>query len=378
MVKRYAVICSMIAVFVSGTAFYADRIDEDLRAIYSQRIEQWPQPTLDEGVVFHEFKSLPRIDSTALAKSNDPKVKLGRLLFFDPILSGSNQISCSSCHNPQTSFADHLTVPIGHDHTEGPRNTISLLNVYARKSMFWDGRARTLEEQAIAPIEAHHEMKMDITKLIPKLKSIPNYVSMFEEAYGEGMGEDFSLPEVMKSLAEFQRTLMSRRSRFDEFLDGKHTALTDKEIKGMHLFRTKARCMNCHNGQFLTDEQFHNIGLTYYKRKYQDLGLYDATKNPDDVGKFRTPSLRDIGNTAPYMHNGLFPNLRGIINMYNSGMTMLTPTEEQKANDPMYPINDPLLKKLDLTTDEIEAVEAFLLAMTASKYRMPRPVTLPR
>lgn len=142
---------------------------------------------------------------------------------------------------------------MGHDHLEGTRNTPSLLNVYARKSFFWDGRAGSLEEQALGPIEAHHEMNMEITKLIPKLKAIPAYNDLFIAAYGDA---DYSLPEVMKALAAFQRTLTSRRSRFDEFLDGNYKMLNSSEIRGLHLFRTKARCMNCHHGQFFYRRKF--------------------------------------------------------------------------------------------------------------------------
>ena len=373
--KRLSVVFWGFICLVGSIILMSSKSIDDLRTLYSKPISEWPKPTIDSGVNWQEFKSLPKIDTIVLKGWERPIVKLGKNLFFDPILSSSNQISCSSCHNPQTSWADHLTVPIGHDHTVGTRNTISLLNVYARKSMFWDGRASTLEEQALFPIEAHHEMNMELTKLIPKLKAIPGYRKMFEEAFGD---EDFSMPEVMKALAAFQRTLWSRRSRFDEFLDGKYTALSDQEIEGMHLFRTKARCMNCHNGQFLTDEDFHNIGLTYYKRKYQDLGRYDFTQNPADVGKFRTPSLRDVMNTSPWMHNGLFDNIIGVLNMYNSGMTMNNPKTAEQLADPMFPRVDPLLKPLELSREEIQAIASFLQATTATKYRMPRPESLPR
>jgi len=136
--------------------------------------------------------------------------------------------------------------------------------------------------------------------------------------------------------------------------------------------------MNCHNGQYFTDEDFHNIGLTYYKRKYEDLGRYIITKDPKDVGKFRTPSLRDVMHTNPWMHNGLFDNIIGVINMYNSGMTMNNPRNPEQEADPMHPRIDPLMKKLDLTRDEIRQVAAFLESITATKYRMPRPEKLPR
>lgn len=352
--------------------------EDNLAAIldlYKQPLAKWPQPIIDSGIDWREFDVLPRVDSSYFSLMAQPKIELGRLLFFDPILSGSNQISCSTCHNPETSWADHLRVSVGHDHQEGARNTPSLLNVYAREKLFWDGRVSSLEEQALGPIEAHHEMNMDLRKLIPKLKAIPAYNKLFIRAFGD---EYYSMPQVLEALAAFQRTLQSRRSRFDNFMEGNYNALSQQEIHGMHLFRTKARCMNCHHGPFLTDEDFHNIGLTYYNRKYEDLGRYEATKDPADVGKFRTPSLRDVMNTGPWMHNGLFGDMTGLLNLYNSGMQMNTATEVQKADDPLHPVTDPLMQPLGLDRTEIAAIESFLHAITASQYKMRRPESLPR
>lgn len=348
---------------------------DSIVSLYQRPISEWPKPDIDSGIVWSEFSPLEGTDSSYFEMMERPDVVLGKLLFFDPILSGSNQISCSSCHNPQTSWADKLSVSIGHDHTPGTRNTQSLLNVHARKTLFWDGRATTLESQALSPIEAHHEMNMDLTKLIPKLKAIPKYNELFIAAFGE---EDYSMPEVLRALAAFQRTLTSRRSRFDRFMDGEYNMMSAQEIRGLHLFRTKARCMNCHHGQFMTDESFHNIGLTYYKRKYEDLGRYEVTKDPADVGKFRTPSLRDVMNTDPWMHNGLFGSMTGILNMYNSGMQMNTATAEQKQADPMHPVTDPILRKLNLSKEEIADIEQFMHAITATQYKMRRPEELPR
>lgn len=371
--RRLLIVLPILLVIVLSSFF--SHYTDDWRAMYAKPISQWPAPTIDSGVVWEEFSSLPKVDSNYFEVMELPEVVLGKYLFFDPILSGSNQISCSSCHNPQTSWADKLTVPIGHDHLEGTRNTPSLLNVYARKTLFWDGRETTLEAQALAPIEAHHEMNMELTKLIPKLKAIPAYDSLFMAAYDD---EYWSMPEVLRALGAFQRTLKSRRSRFDEFIDGNYKVLSDQEIHGLHLFRTKARCMNCHHGQFMTDEDFHNIGLTYYKRKYEDLGRYHVTGLAEDVGKFRTPSLRDVMNTDPWMHNGLFENMTGLLNLYNSGMQMNTATASQKEADPLYPVTDPLLQKLHLTKEEIAAIESFMHAITATRYRMRRPESLPR
>lgn len=363
-----------LSLFIFGSSFLPLQ-EENLRALYSRPVSEWPKPTIDSGVVWAEMSSLPKTDSSYFTKMAKPKIELGKMLFFDPILSGSGQISCSSCHNPQTSWGDRVSVPVGHDHLEGPRNTPSLLNVYARKTMFWDGRVNSLEEQAESPIAAHHEMNMIVDKLPMKLSQNAGYKALFKNAYGT---DEITMPKLTGALAEFQRTLTSRRSRFDEFVDGKYTLLNDQEIRGLHLFRTKARCMNCHNGQFLTDEDFHNIGLTYYKRKYEDLGRYVVTKNPDDVGKFRTPSLRDVMNTDPWMHNGLFGDITGILNMYNSGMHMIDPKPDQKAADPLYPVTDRLLKPLKLDAGEKEDLVAFLRAITATQFKMKRPESLPR
>jgi len=379
---KIPVVCAILAfVCITQLSFkIAQPIDhtlpiDSLRALYQKPIAKWPKPSIDPGVVWEEFKALPPVDSTYFEKMERPDVVLGKMLFFDPLLSGSSQISCSSCHNPQTSWADKSAVPVGNDHLSGTRNTISLLNVAARKSFFWDGRAKSLEEQAVGPIEAHNEMAMKVKDLPKKLRKYQGYKDLFKKAYGT---DKITSDQIMKALAEFQNTIASRQSRFDRFLNGEYKFMSDKEIYGMHLFRTKARCMNCHNGQYLTDEGFHNIGLTYYKRKFEDLGRYQVTKNPDDVGKFRTASLRDVMNTGPWMHNGMFDNINGLLNIYNSGMQMNSATPEQKVKDPLYPVTDPLMKKLNLTKGEIDAVIAFLESATATQYKMRRPDQLPR
>ncbi len=373
MYKALFVVAGLL-VFVVGSAFLNPAGEDGLRMMYSRPITEWPAPDIDSGIRWQEFESLPGPDTSYFRIIAQPKEALGKLLFFDPLLSGSNQISCSSCHDPQQSWADKRSVALGHDHLEGPRNTLSLLNVAARKSLFWDGRALTLESQVLNPIEAHHEMASDPREIREKLEAVPGYRKLFADAYGDSVA---SFDRVGEALAAFQRTIIGRRSRFDRFVDGEYERLTDQEIKGLHLFRTKARCMNCHFGPYFTDEQFHNIGLTYYKRKYEDLGRYGVTNDPEDVGRFRTPSLRDVMHNDPWMHNGLFSNIMGIVNIYNSGMHMIDPSPEEKAADPLYPFTDPILRPLELTDDEKEAVVAFLGAITATQYRMQRP-ELPR
>ncbi len=336
---------------------------------YKKPIAQWPKPTIDEGVEWKEFASIQR-DTAFFTIQEMPEVALGKMLFFDPKLSKSNQISCSTCHDPEMGWTDRRKVALGHDHLEGMRNTPTLFNIANREILFWDGRATNLEEQAAGPLSAHNEMAMDVNLLPKKLKKVKGYKPLFNAAYGD---DQITYERIVSALATFQRTIKSQPSKVDQFIDGKYNAMTDQEIYGMHLFRTKGRCMNCHNGPDLTDDKFHNIGLTYYKRQYQDLGRYNITENPDDVGKFKTPTLRDLMLTRPWMHNGLFDNLEGVVNIYNSGMHMIDPTDAQKAADPLYPITDPLLKPLKLTREETKAIVAFLESLSGTKYKMKRP-----
>lgn len=342
---------------------------EEIVKSYKKAITEWPKPTIHYGVKWTEFSSIKR-DSLYFQEQERPEVILGKMLFFDPKLSNSNQISCSSCHDPEMGWTDKRRVALGNDHLMGNRNTMSLYNIADRKAFFWDGRAQSLEEQASGPLGAHHEMAMDVKKLPKKIQKIKDYMILFENAYGD---KKVTYDKIVKALAEFQKTIKSQPSRFDQFIDGKYNALTDQEIYGMHIFRTKARCMNCHNGKNLTDESFHNIGLTYYKREYEDLGLYNVTKKTEDVGKFRTPQLRDLNLTRPWMHNGLFDQLEGIVNIYNSGMHMIDAKPEQKLKDPLYPVTDSLMQPLKLTKDEKSALISFLESLNGTKYKMRRP-----
>ncbi|RAI99478.1 cytochrome c peroxidase [Chitinophaga skermanii] len=368
-------IFSMSLVVSSSTPTINQNADS-LRAIYSRPSNEWPKATIDTGVIFHELAAMPK-DSSYLRWDSDPIVQLGKILFFDPRLSESNQVSCSSCHDPDIAWTDARKVSLGHDHLQGTRNTPTILNVFIHKKLFWDGRADGLESQAINPIATHHEMNMEPPKLAGKLDKIKGYPPLFAKAFGD---DNITLDRITTAIAEFERTIKSKKSRFDQFMEGKHKSLSDQEIRGLHLFRTKARCINCHNGAFFTDGEFHNIGLTYYGRQYEDLGLYKVTNEPGDVGKFRTPSLRDVMHTKPWMHNGLFSEMMGIVNIYNSGMGAdLLKRKPGQENDPLFPTTDRLVKRLNLTEGEKEDLVAFIEALSGSTpYKMPRPKELPQ
>lgn len=338
-------------------------------AQYKKPLQYWPSPSIDPEVKWKEFAAI-EWDSNYYDTQELPEVMLGKKLFFDPKLSSSSQISCSSCHNPELGWSDGQEVALGNDHLQGKRNTQSLFNIAERTSFFWDGRAKTLEEQLVGPISAHNEMNMKPEKLAGKLSKSKEYKTLFKEVY---QSDKITFDKIAKALATFQKTLRSQPSKLDKFIKGDHKAMSDKEIYGMHLFRTKARCMNCHYGKYMTDESFHNIGLTYYKREYEDLGLFTVTKNPNDVGKFKTPSLRDLEYTAPWMHNGLMDDLHGIVSLYNSGMQMINPTAKEKKTDPNFPVTDHLMKPLNLNEQELDAVVSFLKCVSGSYYKMPRP-----
>lgn len=372
-------ICAFIAacsIKINATQPAADKIvippgtyEDTLRFLYSLPSSKWPVPTVDSGVDWKELSAIPDSPLKPYYDSLKHIIALGKSLFFDPRLSGSNQISCASCHAPDLSWTDGRQQSVGHDHKINIRNAPSLLNVWFYKNLFWDGRSPNLEDQAFSPINNEIEMHSSMPEAIEKIRKIQGYKPMFDSAFGN---HQVSPEQLTQALAVFQRTIVSRKAAFDDFLNGKKNALSDASLRGLHLFRTKAKCMNCHNGPLLTDDKFHNIGLTYYQREYEDLGRYNVTKNPEDVGRFRTPSLRDVLRTRPWMHNGLFDNIDGVINMYNAGGANPKPKENQ-VNDPLFPKTDTLLKKLNLTKTERDDIVAFLNAITTNPTTVRQP-----
>lgn len=346
---------------------------EKLRKTYSSGdISQWEKPELDEEVIanFEDIGVLPKMIFPENNPYSEAKKELGKMLFFDPRLSKSKQISCASCHDPELAWGDGRTISYGHNRQTGKRNSPSLLNIGYHSVFFWDGRAASLENQALGPITDPVEMAATETISIKNIKKIKGYKPYFREAFGD---EKITIERILKAIATYERTITSKKSKFDSFIEGKSDILTDEEVIGLHLFRTKARCINCHNTPLFSNQKFHNVGLSYYGRTFEDLGKYNITHKKEDVGKFKTPSLREIGRTAPYMHNGLMPNLEGIIEMYNAGMPRVKPKENQK-NDSLFPVTDPLLKKLNLTKKELNALKAFLLTLSSS----PRREILPK
>ena len=339
----------------------SDLTIDSLRKIYAQPSKFWPKPHVDKNVDFEELAALQIIPIDLADDSIKRVVELGKLLFFDPRLSGTNQISCATCHNPELNWADGKVVSLGHEQLPNIRNAPSLENVWIYNSFFWDGRAKNLIEQAEGPIAAHNEMNQDLKSLARKLSKIKGYRSYFTAAFSS---PKVTNQRIFESLATFQQTIVSSETNFDRFLKGDATALTDQQLTGLHLFRTKARCMNCHHGAYLTDKEFHNIGLTEYGGKYEDLGLYNFTKKTEDVGKFKTPGLRNVMKTGPWFHHGLVKSMDSLMVLYNMGMPehVIKPGQEK---DPLLPRNDNLLRGIMLTIRERKALIAFLEALSS-------------
>ena len=328
-------------------------------AHYRQGQDHWPPFSVAEGV---NAEPLGRLSAPELPAWQTTELEeLGKQLFFDPRLSGSGQLACASCHDPDLGWGDGRATSFGHDRQRGTRNAMTLLNVAYFDSFFWDGRASSLEEQALLPIEDPMEMAADLNTVLDSLNAIPGYRDAFQRALGTS---SITASALGKALAAFQRTLVSRPSRFDFFLAGK-ARLNDQEIEGLHLFRTQARCMNCHHGPLFSDGHFHNIGLAFVGRRYEDLGRFLITRREADKGAFRTPSLRDLLYTAPWMHNGLFVNLRGTLAAYNLGM-------RQGLRDGQ-PKMSALIEPLGLSHEELDALEAFLHTLSQRPARVHPP-----
>lgn len=343
----------------------------ELRTIYHQPLATWPKAVVDEGVEFAELGLLPPAPQPANNPTTKEKVELGKTLFFDPRLSGSGQFSCASCHDPDLAWADGRTVSFGHERLAGKRNAPSIMNAAHAKNLFWDGRAATLEEQALSPIITDVEMNADANTAVNQIAAVKEYRPLFNAAFGD---DEVTLDRITMSLAAFQRTVVGGRSKFDSFLKGNKNALTDAAVRGLHLFRTDARCINCHSGPAMSDWKFHDLGISNYGRALEDRGRWLITKDPKDMGAFRTPSLRNVTQTRPYMHTGLF-ELEEALVLYNAGMANPRPRKDQ-VNDPLFPKKSALLKPLGLNKQDLADLKAFLESTEESRARV-RPPKLP-
>ncbi len=279
---------------------------------------------------------------------DDAKVRLGAQLYFDTRLSADNTISCGTCHDPRTGWANPHATDTGIRGQVGGRNSGTIVDAAYMRFQFWDGRAGSLEEQALGPIHNPIEMGETLENVIRKLNAIPGYKRQFNEVFGA----DATTDGIAKAIAAFERTVISGPSPYDRYLMGDKTALSPAAVRGMELFNGKAHCTPCHSGPLFSDQSFHNIGVGMDKSE-PDVGREAVTKNPDDRGAFKTPGLRNVALTHPYLHTGSEKTLMDVVDYYNKGGIM-------NAN------LDPLMLPLQLTRREKEDLVAFLEALTGS------------
>lgn len=272
------------------------------------------------------------------------KVALGEKLFFDPILSRDESIACSSCHLPDLAFADPRSVSLGVDARAGLRNSPTLVNIAYQNLFFWDGGALTLENQILGPLQDPNEMDAHLDTVLLRLRADTAYVRAFDQAFG--LAPDITT--MTQAIASFERTIRSGGSRYDAYLSGDDQALTQEEKRGLALFEGRAQCSTCHSGFLLTNLSFENNGLAFANA---DSGRARITTLPDDFGKFKVPSLRNLGLTAPYMHDGRISTIEMVIEHYNQGGTGSRGQHDS-------------IKPLDLTSQEKADLLAFLNSLS--------------
>jgi cytochrome c peroxidase len=257
------------------------------------------------------------------------KVELGKRLFSDTRLSGDNSISCATCHNPQLAFTDDRPVSVGIDGRKGNFRVPRLVNRGYGKAFFWDGRAGTLEEQVMEPVHNPKEMDLNLDR-VPERTGLP-------------------LETVRNALASYVRTIFSGDSPYDKYILGDQSALTSEQRLGLRVFRTKAGCTSCHLGPNFTDERFHNTGIEWP----QATGRFSVSKVEADRGAFKTPSLREVARTPPYMHDGSLKTIDEVIDYYDKG---------GQSN----PFLDIEIRELHLTAEEKRVLAAFLKALNGT------------
>jgi cytochrome c peroxidase len=304
-------------------------------AIYAQGIE--PLPAMP---IFPENPLTPE------------KVELGKKLFFDRRLSGDGTMACATCHSPERGYTDGLAISLSYPTTRNWRNASSLINLAYNDAFFWDGRATSMEEQALFPVMSAFEMNQNLDFLEEELKEVPEYVEAFQNVFGGEVTRE----RVGMALAAFQKTIISKDSPLDRYLKGEEGALTAVQKEGYDIFVGKGNCIACHNGPNLTDDSRISAtrrftakvsGYKAYRTLKEDPGRYLVTKDRKDWKAFKTPTLREAALTGPYMHNGVYQNIEEVIEFFNKG----------GGDDPN---KTPLLKPLNLSDDEKLTLEVFL------------------
>lgn len=291
----------------------------------------------------------PGVASDAAGRA---QVMLGRRLFFDQQLSVDGTMSCATCHEPARSFSDGRARARGRDGTALQRNTPAIWNLAWAKSLFWDGRSGTLEEQARVPLEHPNELSLGVDGAVARLSTIPVYRTAFARAFPQppAGASPVTAERVLAAIATYERSLVSPRTRFDRWIAGDDRALTAVEIDGFRLFAGKARCLACHGGWRFTDERFHDIGL-----HSSDPGRGGVPGFTGDQRRFKTPSLRELTRTAPYMHDGSLSDLDAVVRHYAGAL------------DRRPSLADELKREITLSDAERASLVAFLRTLSSDR-----------
>jgi cytochrome c peroxidase len=280
------------------------------------------------------------------------KAYLGRLLYFDTRLSADGTVSCGTCHKPSLAFTDGLAVATGIKGQKGTRSSPTVLNRAYSLAQFWDGRALTLEAQVLGPMANPIEMGNTHMAVVKTLKAVAGYRALFARVFGS---DDITVDRVAKAIATFERTIQSGNAPYDRYKAGNQNAMTASQIRGMNVFFNKAKCDQCHEGINFTSNSYANLGIGMDKPK-PDLGRYEVTKDPKDWGAFKTPTLREIEHTAPYMHDGSLKTLEEVVDFYDKG---------GRPNKNL----DDKIKKLNLTVGDKKDLVEFMKALNGEGWQ---------
>jgi cytochrome c peroxidase len=322
-----------------------------------------PPQTLDEDVEPRDLPAflgpLPPVKAPKDNPQTDAKIELGRMLYHDPRLSGNGAVSCATCHNPALGFSDGQALSVGINGTVLGRSSPTVLNAAHYKLQFWDGRAATLEDQAKGPLLNPNEMKGDAASMVRSVAHLRGYRELFQKVFGS----EPTFDRIADAIAAFERICVDLDSPFDRYARGDDTAISEQAVRGLGVFTLQGACASCHSGPNFSDSKFHNIGVNPAK----DEGRYAISKDPRDKGAFKTPTLRNVALTGPFMHDGSLKTLREVIDHY--------------VDAPRRPENKGklsiLMPEITLTEQEKDDLEAFLKTLTGDK-RDPRIFQVPQ
>lgn len=327
--------------------------------------EARPMPTISPEMVDSMkvlpggLAALPQVPVPQDNPQTQPKIELGQRLFFDPRMSQDFSTSCATCHVPDKAFTDALPRSRGFGGRTLKRNSPTVLNAAYNTAQFWDGRAASLDEQCKGPLLNPEEMNMvDEKHLVDRLNAVPEYRRDFQNVFNSAP----SLDNVARAVAAFERTLVTPDSRFDRYMLGNKSALTDQEKRGLIVFFGKGSCSECHQGANFTDNKYHNLGAKPVPGNPDDVGRYAVTRKEEDRGAFKTPTLRNVALTAPYMHDGSVTTLEDVVEFYDRG-------------GDGAPNQSKLIFKLNLTAQDKKDLVAFLKALTGTipQVKAPKP-----